>query len=186
MVSRIMAVLVVVVASLAPAAARPDRWLHVSVEEDGTDGERVKVNLPLDMVGKVLPLIETDELKEGRIRIDDAEMGGVDLQAMWSALREAPDGDFATLETDGERVRVSRSGRFLLAKVEPRTGGEGEKVDVRLPISVLDALFSSGSDTLDVQAALRVLEKEPDGDLVRIDDGDSRVRIWIDGQNSFD
>ena len=51
---------------------------------------------------------------------------------------------------------------------------------MRVPVAVLDALFSGGRDTLDVAAAVRALRDRGDGELVRVAGGDAEVRVWVD------
>ena len=60
----------------------------------------------------------------------------------------------------------------------------GAQVDVRFPFAVLDALFS-GTDEheLDLVAAARALAQYGDGDIVTVDDGQSKVRVWVDDVN---
>jgi len=47
------------------------------------------------------------------------------------------------------------------------------------PRPFVDALFSGDGDTLNIEDALSELSKER-GDIVRVDDGETKVRIWID------
>jgi hypothetical protein len=59
-------------------------------------------------------------------------------------------------------------------------------VDVKVPFSVVNALLSGGKDELDVVAALRALGEYPNLDLVTVEDGSSKVRVWIDSKNVAD
>ena len=165
--------------AVAPAAAA-ERWLHVHVVEDGGAGDTVRVNLPFSMIESVLPLVQAENLSGGKLRIDDHDFEGVDLRAMWKSLRNAGDVDFVTVDGTDGKVRVSRAGQYLLATVEGR-GEDRENVRVRVPVAVLDALFSGSGDEIDLVAALHALADQGDGELVRVEDGDSRVRVWVDG-----
>ncbi|HEX5043291.1 MAG TPA: hypothetical protein VFV75_10320 [Candidatus Polarisedimenticolaceae bacterium] len=170
---------IVLLFAVAPAAAA-ERWLHVHVVEHGDSGDTVRVNVPLSTVESLVPLIQTEELSGGRLRLGEHDVEGVDLRAMWKALRSSGDTDFLTVDGTRGRVRVSRKGPYLLATVE---GGRDDlqNVKVRVPVAVLDALFSSGENEIDVLAALRALGDEGDGELVRVESDDSQVRVWIDG-----
>jgi hypothetical protein len=164
---------------VAPAAAA-ERWLHVHVVEDGGSGDTVRVNLPFSMIESVLPMVQAEHFSEGKLRLADEDFEGVDLRAMWKALRQAGDVDFVTVDGTDGHVRVSRAGPYLLATVDGR-GEDRETVRVRVPVAVVDALFSGNSDEIDLVAALHVLADQGDGELIRVEDGDSRVRVWIDG-----
>jgi hypothetical protein len=56
---------------------------------------------------------------------------------------------------------------------------EKETVNIKVPISVVDALFSGEGDELNLVDALDKL-KELRGEIVRVEGGDADVRIWID------
>jgi len=53
-------------------------------------------------------------------------------------------------------------------------------------MKVVDALFSSGKDELDVVAALHALSSNGDTELVSVKDDENTVRIWIDSKNVSD
>ena len=55
-------------------AGASGHWLHVRVQEDGDDGERISVNIPLSLVQAILPAIETDEFRGGRIDLGHGEI----------------------------------------------------------------------------------------------------------------
>ena len=52
-----------------------------------------------------------------------------------------------------------------------------------MPVSLVDALLSGEGDEVNIQAAVAELQKRR-GDIVRVHDSDSNVRIWIDEQNT--
>jgi len=165
---------------LSPAGADPDqRWLHIRVEEGGEDGERVFVNLPLQVVHEMLPLIEADNLRQGKIDLEVEELDVQDLRRLWSTLRDAPDGEYITVEGQ-EHVRIAKEGEHLVVRVDE----EDEKVDLRVRTSVVDALFSGEGDQLDLVAALKALGQEPECELLTVREGDEFVRIWIDARSS--
>lgn len=165
-------------------AASDDMWLHVFVQEDGGEGETVRVNIPVAFVERVLPLIENEHIRDGKVVIpDEAELEGVDLRAIWEAIRETADGEYMTVDGPDENVRVAKRDGMLLVDVND----DGEKVRVRVPLEVVGAAFSGEPDQIDVVAALRMLgETYPDHDLVTVDDGSTQVRVWIDARQEMD
>jgi len=140
-------------------------------------GETVKINLPLSTVEKILPLVDNEHVKQGKVKITgDPDLRGTDLHGVWEALRETADGDLVTVDGSEGKVRVSKTGSHMLVLVD----GEEEKVEVKVPLAVVDALFSAGPDELDVLAALRALGESGEQELVRMSDGSSKIRIWVD------
>jgi hypothetical protein len=63
--------------------------------------------------------------------------------------------------------------------VDDREGGE--TVRVRMPIGMLDALLAGEGEELDVRGALAYLRGAGrHGELVRVEEGEDLVRIWVD------
>lgn len=174
--------MLVVGLSVGWTLAGSDLWLHVYVEEDGGSGETVRVNVPISLIEEILPLIEHENLKGGKVRLDDQDLEGLDLRALWEAVRDTEDGEFVRVQGEDENVRVAKTEGMLLVEVR----GDDEKVDIRVPLEVIDALFSSGTEELDILAALKALGRFPDHDVVSVDDGSSRVRVWIDDRKEMD
>ena len=53
------------------------------------------------------------------------------------------------------------------------------EVQVRVPVSVVDALLSGTGETIDVRAAIQELAALR-GEMVQVDHPDGRIRVWID------
>lgn len=187
-------------ALLAQNASKTDQWIHVRVENKEDGGETVRVNVPIDMAVKVLPAIKHDNLHDGKVRIDSAHLDDVDLRAMLDAVRTAKDGEYVTVQSNENDVRVAKNGGYLYIHVTDKNhkkGTEGGKdagakpvhesrVEVKVPMKVVDALFSSGKDELDIVAALRALSSNGDTELVSVKDSENTVRVWIDSKNVAD
>lgn len=170
---------VALAATALPAAAAPDLWLHVHVDESGSENAQVRVNLPLSLIESMLPMIEgASEIQDGRIVIDDSELSVDDLRRVLHSLVDSPNTTFAEVQTDDERVVFFKDGAYL--RVETEATAEGTEVRARFPIAVLEALVSGPANELDVAAALRALADHGAGDLVTVRDRDATVRVWID------
>ena len=177
----------------ASPAAKPsskstaDKWLHIRVEDgEGADVERVRVNVPLSLAEAVIPAVQVDHFRNGKVRIDvdgeDSPLQDIDLKKILQALRDTKDGNFVTVEGAGDNVQVAKQGGYLIAKV--REGkGSGAKVDVKIPFQVVEALLSGEKNELNIAAAVRALGEHGDGALVTVDDEGSKVRIWVDSRN---
>ncbi len=172
-------------------ALAAERWVHVKVEEGGASGETVRINVPLSLAEKVLPVIHTAKLHEGKVKVDSTDIHDLDLRAIVETLRTTPDNEFITVESTHENVRVAKAGGNLLIKVRESKGKAeakttAETVDVTIPFPVVDALLSAGKDELDVLAAVRALGAVGDTVLVAVEDQHSKVRIWVDSRNTMD
>jgi hypothetical protein len=159
-----------------------DQWLHVAVDGRGGNDERVRVNLPLSIVETVLPLIETKELRDGKVWIDQQDLSHQDIVKILASIRDAKDGEYVTVDDLNESVRIAKEGNYLTVHFEDH----GEKGEIRVPVSVLDALVSGEDDELDLLAAVRALGEADDQTLVTVEEIDTTVRIWIDRKNESD
>jgi len=182
-----------VLAQTAPSAPAGDRWLHVRVIDSSSKGETVRVNVPLDLAEKVLPTINKSRLHNGKIKIEDAKMNDVDLHSLVDAIRTAKDGEYVTVQGTDQDVRVAKSGGHLIVHVSDKSGKKTEKTDkrsseveVKIPMKVIDALFSAGKDELDLVAALHALSAQGDTELVSVKDSENTVRVWLDSKNVSD
>ncbi|MGA2419392.1 MAG: hypothetical protein ABSG69_04870 [Candidatus Acidiferrum sp.] len=197
----------------AQAASGGDRWLHVRVVSADGKGESVCVNVPLELAEKVLPAINKEQLHGGKVTIDKFDGEDVDFRAVLDAVRTSKDGEFVTVNgKDGEDVRVAKQGGFLVVHVTDNSGhlqrhhhlnkdGDEKKsddtaaskasatpsvshVEVRIPLSVVDALLSAGKDQLDLVAGLKALSAQGDTELVSVKDEENSVRVWVDSKNT--
>ena len=180
-------------ASAAPVAAQTTPWLHVRVEE-AKDSSKVSVNLPLSVVEAVLRASPDLIERHGRIRFDREHRHGLklaDLRRAWKELAAAGDAEIVSVESDDENVKVVRKGDVVQVFVDqkPRNDKEGkakkgaEQVRVEIPVSLVDALLSGEGEEANMEAAILELKKRR-GDIVRVQDDDSHVRVWIDEQNT--
>jgi hypothetical protein len=213
--SRGILTLALAAATLAPvatfaqntaSATTKDQWIHVRVESKDDKGETVRVNVPIELATKVLPAINKNNLHDGKVHIDSAHMEDVDLRTLLDAIRSAKDGEYVTVQSHENEVRVAKSGGYLIVHVTDKTSnivsdakgdqpkGTGSKairspesrVEIRVPMKVVDALFSAGKDELDIVAALHALSGNGDTELVSVKDQENTVRIWIDSKNIAD
>lgn len=177
----------------AQSQQEPEQWLHVRVDDTKADGEMVRVNLPMSVAEKVLPAIRAHKLSEGRIRLRELRIHDVDVRAILEAVKGSPDGEFVTVESKkagrSANVRVAKQGGYLLVKVrEQKKAGTPdafeETVDIKIPMTVVEAMLSAGPDELDVLAGLRALRTHGDAELITVKERTQTVRIWIDRKST--
>jgi hypothetical protein len=168
-------------ASAGPAS----RWFHIRVVEKGEDGETVRVNVPVEMVHSILPMIEDGKFHHGKIALDSHDVDAVQLRQMLAAVRDAEDGEYVTVDGPDEKVSIRKEAGTFYIDVDER-GPSPEKVNVKIRMDVLDALLSGEDDELNVAAALRKLGEQDEGDLVTVYSDDETVHIWVDDKNVGD
>lgn len=184
------------------SAKTTEQWIHVRVESKEDRGETVRVNVPVEMAAKVLPAINKNNLHDGKVRIDSSHMNDVDLRTILDAVRSSRDGEYVTVQSHENNVRVAKSAGYLYihvtdnsegrkattkdGKAEAKAAGHESKVEIKVPMKVVDALFSAGKDELDLVAALKALSAHGDTELVTVKDSENTVRIWVDSKNVAD
>ena len=164
------------------STSRGDRWLHVRVISLNDKGDTVKVNVPLELAEKVLPAIDHDRLHNGKVRIGSVECDGVDVRALLDAVRTAKDGEFVTVQKKDADISVAKKEGQLLVHVTDKNHKDS-RVEVKVPMKVVEALLSADKDELDVVAALHVLAAQGDMELVSVKDDDNTVRVWVDSKS---
>ena len=171
-------------------SASRDRWLHVRVENPDSKDEIVRVNIPLELAEKILPTIDKDKFHNGHVKIDHFDCNGVDFQALMSAVRDAKDGEFVTVQSKEQDVRVAKQGNYFLVHVIEKERFKDKdakrQVEVKIPMKVVDALFSGKKDEVDLVAGLHALALQGDTELVSVKDHEQTVRVWLDSKNVSD
>jgi hypothetical protein len=175
-----VALAVPLLAGPAPAASTSGgtAWVHVRVEEPNRRS-RVHVNLPLPAVEIALKAAPETVASGGRIHLGGhgRHLDVADFRQMWQELRRAGDTEIVSVEDGDDRVNISKKGDLVLVRVQEN--GERDTVHVDVPAALVDALFSGPGEELNVRAALAEL-RTMRGDVVRVNDRNSTVRIWID------
>ncbi len=186
-----LALLITLTLPAAAQQAQPEKWLHVRVIETGEKGETVRVNVPLSLAEAILPSIKAKHIEGGKVRISAIarhhdHVEDVDLRAILEAVKNTQDGEFVTVESKKENVRVAKKAGYIYVEVRERDkdGQDHEKVDVKVPMKVVEALLSGGKDELDILAAVRALAQHGDTELVTVQERNSTVRIWVDSKNT--
>lgn len=176
-----------VVCLLATAAfgAPAEKYLHVRVTS-GADKEVVSVNVPLSLAEKVVPAINHGKLNQGKVTIDNADMKDIDLRAILDAVKNSPDGEYVTIQSKDQDVRVAKSKGNLVVHVTDKSSGKekgGSKVDVIIPMSVVNALVPSDKHEIDLVAAIHALSDSGEKLMVTVHDSDDDVKVWVDAES---
>lgn len=166
--------------AVLPAAAQEAKpWIHVHVTEDGGSSRNIRVNLPLSVVRVALEVAPEKIVEKGRVKLKNGDISIADMRRLWTALRNAGDGEFVNIEDGDQYLSIVREAGLVLIKIDDLDDGKDAKVRVEIPVKVVDALFATEGEELDIAGALDRLHRER-GDIIRVIDGDTNVRIWID------
>jgi hypothetical protein len=164
----------------ARAADTDNLWIHIRVL-DAKDG-RVSINLPISVVermGNVLPS-DSSEKGGGRLRFNDDDITVSELREIWADLRKHPDATFITVDEVDSKVRVAKIAGNLVVRAHETGAGRDEKVEMKIPGTVVDALLSAPGEQFNVSAAMKALAREGEGEIVTVTGDGETVRIWID------
>jgi hypothetical protein len=169
------------------AGADDEAWLHIKVDEGGSGGESVRVNLPLSLVEELLPLVGAN-LQQGDLSFDGGKMRihpnhvDLDLPKILKALRDAQEGEYIRVAGRDENVRVAKVADRLMIHVDE----EREQVRVNLRLDLIEAMLTNEEDEIDLAALIRALRDHGEGDLVTVESEDEQIRIWVDKQATID
>jgi hypothetical protein len=154
-------------------------WIHVEATGDGSSN--LNLNMPLAAVTAMLALAPETIVQNGQLQLGGStELPVADIRNLWRELRGAGEVEFVTMQYEGQDVRIARQGETILVNVSDSDGnGDGETVRVEIPVSVVDALLAGDGDTLNIRAAVDELSTLR-GELVRVIESDSNIRVWID------
>jgi len=158
-------------------ATEGTRWINVNVSEHA-EGTNVEVHLPLNLVMSVLRSVDVDNFHRGQIDLDIDDTD-VDWAEIFAAVKEAPDGQFVTVDSHDAKVNVSKQGGTLFINVD-EIDGDNAKVKVTVPVEFMDAMSINESSQIDVAALLESFDRLPSGDLVTVESDDANVRVWIE------
>jgi hypothetical protein len=172
------ATMILFCAGVASAASK--MWVHVHVEDSAKE-ETIKMNLPISVIETMMPLIQEKRLRDGHIKINNSEFRVEDLRRAWQDVREEGDMEFVSIEGRDGNVRIYIEGNFLL--IQPDQKNKKSKVDIRIPLKVVDAMLSGKGEELNLTAAVKALRDSGVKDIITVKDEDTSVRIWIDDKN---
>jgi len=164
----------------APAAFAGDetRWINVHVTENSSN-TNVEVHLPLNLVLTVLRNVDVENFHGGHVDLELDEDMDIDFPEIMAAVKDAPDGKFVTVKSDEADVNVHKQGGTLFVTVNQKED-EMAKVEVTVPLELMDALSFGEENTLDVAALLQSLDTLPNGELVKVTSNEANVRVWIE------
>ena len=126
--------------------------------------------------------VESDDENVKVMRKGDLVQVLVDHKGHWAKAEKAEKADKTDKAEKPEKAeKAEKAEKPEKAEKADKVRG-AETVRIEVPVSLVDALLSGDGDEANVQAAILELKKRR-GDIVRVQDDDSHVRVWIDEQN---
>ena len=175
----IMVMFVGAVASVGTQAQQTSEpWIHVEIDRDGDD--HINLNLPLAAIEAAIALAPSSIVENGQLQLGQAhEVPVAAIRGMWEELRSVGNAEFATIQHEGNDVRIAREGDTILVRVNEEGDDDDADVRVEIPVPVVDALLSGEGDMLNIRAAIQELSAMR-GEMVRVIEANNNIRIWID------
>jgi hypothetical protein len=165
--------------ALAQPAA-PSPWIHIAVSDEGSKLTKVNINVPVSAMEAAIVVGQDKIAKEIAVKMPVKNIPVSELRKLWNELRNSGDAQFVNVREKNQTVNISRKGRVIQIRVNDTTkAGKPQTVQVDVPVGVVDALLAGTGNELDLKNAIAQLRSER-GDIVRVHDGATNVRIWID------
>ena len=123
--------------------------------------------------------VEFANIQEGRQSIRVAREGDTILVNVTGTDDEDAEHEGDADEDGAEHGDGDHDGEHDGDAGRDRDRGAIGEVQVRVPVSVVDALLSGTGETLDVRAAIQELSSLR-GEMVQVDHPEARIRVWID------
>ncbi len=153
--------------------AKPSYYLHIRAKEGGKNGVDIAFPWTPSKGGHPLSFAK-----------DHLDVNDVDVREVWRTLRSHPEGYVVTLRDRKETTRVTREGGYCTFRVNPRH--HEERVIVRVPEMVMDAITATDDAEITERDVARLVRAKGRLDLVLVDSGRDRVRVWIDTEDEWD
>jgi hypothetical protein len=74
----------------------------------------------------------------------------------------------------------------MLVHVHDKNKSKDSRIEVKVPMKVVEALLSGSKDELDIVAGLHALASQGDVELVSVKDDENTIRVWLDSKNVTD
>jgi len=177
---RVFTLVAIVALLAAPVAygAEETRWVNVHVTENSSN-TNVEVHLPLNLVLTVLRNVDVENFHGGHVDLELDEDMDINFPEIMQAIKDAPDGKFVTVTSDEADVNVHKEKGTIYIDVNQKED-EMAKVQVTVPVEMMDALSFGEENTLDVAALLEAFDNLPNGELVKVTSNEANVRVWIE------
>lgn len=157
-------------AGLAMAQSKEPTYM-INVDMQNFTGEQgnLKMSVPLTFLEGFRPQIEE---VLGQVRGGDH---GVDIAALWEAVRDSGPTEFVQVDGPDGKVSVKTDENFLMVNVN---NAEVHDMKVKVPLALCEALLTDAKN-IDYPKIMEVLKSMAGQDLVTVDSEEIVGRVWI-------
>ena len=159
-------------------------WLHLRVEEQRGRGSKVRVNLPIGVVGRVADHIPARHARRCSIDVDGDSFEYAEMRSLVGQALAAKDGEtFALRRNDATVLAMREKDRIKLFFHDDRKSN-ADHVEITVPVDVAAAMSQSDNAGTSLKAAIATVASRGVGDVMTVRSDDSTITIWIDQSSS--
>ena len=168
----------------AVVQASDSMTLHIEVATEDTDGENIKMTMPLDLIAAMASSIDSDQSVTAEL-FEEFQDEGFDLRNFWEQVKDGDINEFFNMEVEDARIRAWRENGMFRLTIEADEGGadvagrDRAHVVITIPEDLMDILVEQDGQMApeDMVAELRRMGPMT---LVEVDTDKEQVRIWLE------
>jgi hypothetical protein len=158
--------------------------LHVEVSSEDTDGEDIKMTMPLDLIAAMASSMDADQSVTAEI-FEEFEDEGFDLRNFWETVKDGDINEFFNLEVEDASIKAWRENGMFMLTIDAEEGGsdvagrDRAHVVITIPEDLMDILVEQDGevDPADLVAQLRSMGPMT---IVEVDTDKEQVRVWLE------
>lgn len=158
--------------------------LHIEVASDATDGEDIKMTMPLDLIAAMASSMDPDQSITADI-FEEIGDEGFDLRNFWQQVKDGDINEFFNMEVEDATIRAWREDGMFRLTVDASEGGadvagrDRAHVVITIPENLMDILVEQDGQMApeDMVAELRAMGPMT---LIEVDTDKEQVRIWLE------
>ncbi len=157
-------------AGVAMAQSKEPTYM-INVDMQNFTGEQgnLKMSVPLTFLEGFRP-----QMEEVMAEVRNGDHG-VDIAALWEAVRDSGPTEFVQVDGPDGKVSVKTDENFLLVSVDNQ---DVHDMKVKVPLALCEALLSDAKN-IDYPKIMEILKGMVGQDLVTIDSEEIVGRVWI-------
>ena len=166
------------------ATANDAMTLHVEISSDSTDGEDIKMAMPINLIAAMADSMNVEDSITTEI-FDEFESEGFDLRNFWQQVKDGDINEFFNLEVEDASIKAWRENGMFRLSVSAEEGGsevagrDRAMIEVSLPEDLMDFLVASEGavEPSDLVTQLRSMGPMT---LVSMETDKESIKIWMD------
>ncbi len=157
-----------------------DFWVHMKVRDHRGHG-KLTLDVPAGVIRFVSAFLPRQATASASIDINGHQFDVPRLRRAWQLAKRQPEGKMFTFADHDDTVIIGHRGGSLVVNAHSDRGRtRDERVEVRIPGQVVDALLRGPGDRMNLAAGIQALAQAGSGELVAITSDRETVRIWVD------